>query len=314
VYVVSEANLPCNNINVSQIGFGCWPLGGHGWGKVVEEDMIHAVHRAIDLGINFFDTAPAYGLGRSEELLGKSLGKKRHSAVIATKFGLTWQTGEVFQKSFNNSPASILREIDGSLKRLDTDYVDLYQIHWPDLSTPIEETLKTLESLIKSGKVLYIGCCNFDANQLKELLQFGRVETMQLRYNLIDRQAETQLIPLCTDNRISVITYSSLADGLLSGKYDAASSFGLDDHRRGDGYFTEQSLSKNLSLVEKVKLVANRTGKTPSQIALRWILENPAIKIALAGIKTTSQLEENAGSLNFRLSREELNFLSADSA
>ncbi len=309
---MKSIRLVWDRIEVSRVGFGCWPLGGYGWGKVSEEDMVYAVHRAIDLGVNFFDTAPLYGLGHSEELLGSTLGAKRKDVIIATKFGLTWQKGEVFRRFTDSSPANIIREVDMSLKRLRTDYINLYQIHWPDPDTPIEDTLETLEKLKRAGKILHIGCCNFGIDQLTKLLEYGQVETMQLCYNLIDRQADKEIMPFGIDKNIGVLAYGSLAYGLLSGKYDINSSFGTDDHRSQKAYFAKPSLARNLVIVDKLKLVAKHLGKTPSQIALRWVLENPAVWIALVGVKNINQIEENAEASNFTLSKEDIEFLSEE--
>ncbi|MBT4512997.1 MAG: aldo/keto reductase [Chloroflexi bacterium] len=297
-------------MELSRIGFGCWQLGGHGWGNVSEQEMVYAVHKAIDLGINLFDTAPVYGLGHSEELLGKTLGAKRKDVIIATKLGLTWKKDGTFRKFNDCSQRNIEREINMSLKRLQTDYVDLYQIHWPDPNTPIEETFFALEKLRQEGKVRHFGCCNFNLELLKKASKYGQIETLQLRYNLIERRAERALMPFCISNGISVISYSSLADGLLSGKYTSNSIFGTDDHRSHDQYFTKESLSENMIFVEKVKLVAKHLSKTPSQIALRWVLENPAVTTALVGIKSVSQIEENSIASNFALSESDFEFLS----
>ena len=300
------------DIVTSCIGFGCWPLGSHGWGKVSSPEIIKAVHKAIDCGVNFFDTAPIYGLGHSEELLGKALGSKRKDVIIATKVGLTWKKGKTFQKFTASSPANISREIDESLKRLNTDYIDIYQIHWPDPNTPLEDTLSAMEKLKNSGKIRYIGCCNFPLDLVKESLKCGQINTIQIRYNLIDREAETDLLAFCKENGIGVLTHSSIAQGLLSGKYDEKSKFSSNDHRSRDKHFQGEAFLINLEVVEKVKFIARKLNKTPTQIALRWVLQNPCVATAIVGVKSVPQIEENVVASDFTLSQEDMEFLNKD--
>ncbi|MFC2057185.1 aldo/keto reductase [Chloroflexota bacterium] len=297
------------DIKASCIGFGCWPLGGHGWGKVSESEMVNAIHGAIDLGINIFDTAPIYGLGHSEEVLGKTLGSERKRVIIATKLGLTWKSEEVFQKTTDSSPANINREIDESLRRLKTDYIDLYQIHWPDPNTPIEETMSALEKLKKAGKIRCIGCSNFSVELLENSLEYGRIRTVQILYNLVDRKVEKYLLPFCRDNDIGVLTYSSIAQGLLSGKYDEHTKFGSDDYRSKDEHFQGEVFLKNLTILERVNIVARKLNRSPAQIALRWVLENSSVTTALVGVKNITQVEENAIASEFTLSEGEMEFL-----
>lgn len=307
---MKHCTLANSDLRVSRVGFGCWQLGGHGWGKVSEKEMVNAVNRAIELGINLFDTAPIYGLGHSEELLGQALGNNRKNVVLATKVGLTWTIDQTFQKLIDCSSLNIEREIEASLRRLHTDYIDLYQIHWPDPNTPIEETLAALQKLKQSGKVRYIGCCNFGLDILERVCQHDQFDSLQIRYNLIDREVENDLLPFCLKRGIGVLAHSALANGLLSGKYDATSTFGMDDHRSRDGYFTSQSLAKNMKIVERVKTVANRLGKTPSQIALCWVLGHESVTAVLAGTKNVHQIEENAAAADITLPEEDMKLLS----
>ena len=302
------------DIKPSCIGFGGWQLGVHGWGRVSEPEILKALHKAIDSGVNFFDTAPIYGLGHSEELLGKVLGSKRKGVIIATKVGLTWKKGKTFQKFTDSSPANISREIDRSLKRLNTDYIDLYQIHWPDPNTPIEDTLSAMEKLKNSGKIRYIGCCNFPLELLKESLKYGEIRTIQIPYNLIDRKIEQDLLPFCRENGIGVLTYSPIARGLLTGKYDRNTKFDLDNHRSSsrDEYFQGEAFLKNLEVVRRVKFIAEKLNKTPTQIALRWVLQNPCVTTAFVGIKSVVQIEENVVASDFALSKDDMDFLNED--
>jgi aryl-alcohol dehydrogenase-like predicted oxidoreductase len=306
--------LKCLDIKLPYIGLGGWQLGGHGWGKVSEKEMVEAVHRAIDSGIFFFDTAPIYGLGYSEEVLGKSLATERENVVIATKVGLVWKKNKTFEKFADSSPANIRREIDMSLKRLKTDYIDLYQIHWPDPNTPIEDTLGAMEELKESGKIRCIGCCNFSLELLEEALKYGKIDAIQVPYNLIDRKIEKDLLPFCKKKGIGVLAYSPIARGFLTGKYDKNTKFELDDHRSWsrDEYFQSEALLKNLTVLEKVKLIAKRLDRTPTQIALRWVLENHGVTVAIFGAKNAAQIAENSVALDFTLSKEDMVFLNEE--
>lgn len=304
------ANLGGVDIKVSRIGFGCWQLGGHGWGKISEAEVVKAVDTAIDNGINIFDTAPIYGLGHSEELLGKILGSRRKNVIIATKVGLLWEKNQTFRKLTDNSPANIEREIDANLKRLRTDYIDIYQVHWPDPNTPIQDTMGTMQKLKKSGKIRLIGCCNFPLGLLMEALKYGQIDTVQVAYNLIDREVENDLLPFCGENGIGVLTYSSIGKGLLAGKYDGNVRFGPEDNRNGHKYFQEPLLQENLKIVDKVKIIANGLNRTPGQVALSWLLENPSVTVALVGFKTPTQLAELIAATELTLSKEDMELLS----
>ena len=301
-------------VKLSCLGLGGEQLGGHGWGKVSERQMVKAVHKAIDSGITFFDTAPIYGLGHSEEVLGKALSAARKNVIVATKVGLAWKKNEPFEKFTDSSPANIEREVDMSLKRLGTDYIDLYQIHWPDSNTPIEDTLLAMGNLRRAGKIRCIGCCNFSLELLKESLKYSKMQTIQVPYNLIDRSAEKDLLPFCRQNGIRVLAYSPIARGLLTGKYDRNTRFGPDDHRSRseDEYFHSEAFPKNLEIAERVKVIAERLNKTPAQIALRWVLENPCVTTAIFGAKNTVQVEENIVASDFVLSKEEVELLNKE--
>jgi len=298
-------------VPISRLGYGSWQLGGHGWGKVSQEDMVRAIRKALDCGMTFFDTAPVYGLGRSEEILGEVLGRDRHKVVLATKTGFAWKTGTNCQTYIDNSPKNIRREIDQSLKRLRTDYIDLYQIHWPDDDTPIEDTIGTMEELRKAGKIRAIGCCNFPLSLLKEASQYGNVQTIQVPYNLIDRSCAADILPYCKDRGIAVLSYGPTGRGLLTGKYDCETRFGPDDHRSrsGDKYFSGEAFLRHLATVEKVKAVAQRMGCAPAQVAIRWVLQNPCVTTALFGAKTAQQVEENVSAADMVLRDEDLRLL-----
>ena len=293
-------------VKLSCLGLGGEQLGGHGWGKVSERQMVKAVHKAIDSGVTFFDTAPIYGLGHSEEVLGKALSAARKNVIIATKVGLVWKKNEPFEKFTDSSPANIEREADMSLKRLGSDYIDVYQIHWPDPNTPIEDTLFAMKKLKQSGKIRCIGCCNFSLELLREAVRYGEIRTIQIPYNLIDREFESDLLPFCRESNIGVLAYSPIAKGLLTGKYDRNTRFEPGDHRSRVKYFHGEAFLKNLEIVERVKVIARRLNKTPAQIALRWVLENPCVTTVIFGAKNTTQVEENVVASDFTLSEEDM--------
>lgn len=302
------------DIKPSCLGLGSWQLGGHGWGKISEGEMVKVICRAMDNGINFFDTAPIYGLGHSEKVLGKVLKIQRKSVIVATKVGLVWKKNKTFKKFVDCSPANMKKEIGMSLKRLKTDYIDIYQIHWPDSNTPIEDTLFAMEELKESGKIRCIGCCNFSLELLKKSLRCCKISTIQVPYNLIDRKVEKDLLPFCGKKGIGVLIYSPIARGFLTGKYNKNTKFEPSDHRSksGDKYFQCEAFLKNLKVLERVKLIAKKLNKTPTQIALRWVLENHCVITAIFGAKNVAQLEENVESLDFTLSKEDIEFLNKE--
>lgn len=292
---------------VSVLGFGCLQLGGHGWRGLSNTETTRAVEEAIEAGITLFDTAPIYGLGYSEERLGNILESKRKDVAIATKAGLRWRTGGGFQRFHDASPKGITRDIDASLKRLRTDYIDLYQVHWPDPDTPIEETMAAMDNLRGAGKVRAIGVCNFTLDQLISAQRGCAISSIQVPYSLIDRRIETDLLPYCLENDIAVIAYSPLGRGLLTGKYDASSLFGDNDHRSrpGDEYFGRENLESNLATVRRVRDVARKLGRPPAAVALRWVMQNPAIAVTLFGAKNAFQAAGNIGATGFRLSNDD---------
>jgi len=293
-----------SSLRVSTVAFGCWQMGGRFWGKVDESETIAAVHKALDLGINFFDNADVYGLGHAEEVLAKALGDHRKDVIIATKVGWRWDESGNAAKDLSSK--HILEAVEASLRRLETDYIDLYQTHLPDPDTPVEETMEALQKCVESGKVRYIGVSNVTADILKEYLRFGRIESLQPPYNMLRREIETDLLPLCVEHQIGVIVYEPLARGLLTGKFTADTTFGDEDLRKNDKRFQGEEFLKNLAIVKKLKEIARANGKTVAQLAIAWVLSNPAVTAAICGVKHPSQIEESAGGAGWRLSNEEL--------
>lgn len=307
--------LGVTDLNISRIGFGAEPLGGTDWGKVDIEQAQNAVRRAVDLGINIFDTADVYGLGRSEELLADALGSNRHTVTIATKFGVNWsppQPGTRAKTFFDSSPQHVVQALEASLRRLRVDTIPLYFVHWPDPSTPLHATLDTLKSCQQAGKVMHIGLSNMSAEQIAAAHAIVPIAAVQLPYNLIDRRAESSLLATCRSLNISVFAYGSLAQGLLTGKYDAASRFGNDDRRHRLPHFQPDQHTRNRNVVNRLQQISQPYTKSPAQIALRWVLDNPAIACALVGAKTTAQVEQNVGAAGWKLSPTDHAALTAD--
>jgi len=270
------------------IGFGCWAMGGAGWagswGPQDDAESIQSIHVALEQGINWFDTAAVYGLGHSEEVLGKALGNRRHDVVVATKFGTVWdEQGNLTDRA---SYDSVIRECDASLRRLGSDYIDLYQQHWPDRQgTSVEETMRALGDLIQAGKVRYVGVSNYTVPLLEQALAVRHVDSLQPPYNLFSRDVENDLLPFCKDHGMGVVAYSPLHSGLLGGKYNQDTTFDDGDWRAHNPDFTGDGLRANLEKVDKLRAIADRFGKTVAQLAIAWVLSNSAVTAAIVGVR-----------------------------
>ncbi len=300
--------LGTSNLNVSRLCFGCWAIGGYGWGEIDDFTSIAAVRRAVELGVTFFDTADVYGFGHSETILSQALGADRHNVVIATKFGVSWNADG--NTGRDSSPAYILKALEASLRRLRIDCIPLYQIHWPDPSTPLFETLEVLERCRQAGKIRYIGCSNFPEPLLREAVSAGLVVSVQMPYNMLSRDVENGYLDLCNELKLGSLAYGVLAKGLLSGAYRSAAQFDATDNRGREDNFEENKLAHHLIMIDRLREIGEKYGKSPSQTAIRWILDNPAISAALVGVIEPSHIEENVGALDWQLSVEDWAFLS----
>ena len=296
--------LGSTNLEISRIGFGCWAIGGHGYGSVDDRKSIKAIQKALDMGVNFFDTADVYGFGHSEEILSKALGSQRDKVIVATKFGVNWdENGRTFKDC---SAKRIIEALDGSLRRLKIDCIPLYQIHWRDEKTPIEDVMGTLLKCRDAGKILHIGCCNFSKDLILRASNINRVESYQCLYNLAKRQDENIIKYSSEELNISVFAYGVIGRGVFSGKYNKNSQFGKNDTRVRDPDFCGARYNKNILIAEKLSEIGRKYGKSPAQVAIRWVLENSNVTCAITGSKTPEQVYENVGSIGWSLDQNDM--------
>ena len=302
-----RATLGRSRLEVTRIAFGTWQLGGD-WGSFEEGDAIEAIQHARRLGINFFDTAQAYGFGASERLLGRALRDElrsnRDELVIATKGGLRMDESAGLVR--DSRPEWLRSGVDSSLEALGIERVDLYQIHWPDPNTPFAETAGALGELVDAGKIAHFGVSNFDAAQIEELSQTLAVETAQPPYHLFRRDIEEELLPYCAENDIGVLIYGPLGHGLLTGAINEKTRFGDDDWRSKADLFQGEKLRRNLDVVRRLGEVAERRGCTLSQLAIAWTLANEAVHVAIVGTRNHRHIEEALGAADIELSGDEL--------
>ena len=297
---MQDRKLGAADLTVSEIGFGCWAMGKWMWGDdVVDEESVKAVHRGLELGITLFDTAAVYGFGHSERVLARALGSRRQDIVLATKCGLRWDDRENIWR--DSSPQSIVQECEDSLQRLNTDVIDLYQVHWPDDDTPFEDTMAALVSLQEQGKIRAIGVSNFSVEQMQRLRSAGPLVSDQPPYSLLRRGIEKDVLPFCRENGLGVLCYSPMQRGLLTGKYQPGVAFPESDGRHNDRLFQGDTFLRIHSAVEKLRALAAESGKTPAQMALAWVLNQPGVTVALCGVKRPAHIEESAGAAGWKL-------------
>jgi aryl-alcohol dehydrogenase-like predicted oxidoreductase len=291
--IMQKRKLGVKGPELSVIGFGAWAIGGPwrwGWGAADKNESIRAIQCAHDLGVNWIDTAPVYGLGESERIVGQAIKGRRENVFIATKCGLRWkENGDVYN---DISPQSIRKEVEHSLKRLDTDIIDLYQIHWPSANQSEVRALQEMQRLKKEGKIRWIGVSNFDVSLLKKSIKAGGLDSVQPPFNLFQRDIELGLLPFCEENGLGVLAYSPMFSGLLSGRFDK-SNLAADDWRAKHVMFTEPQLSNNLNFVEKLRLIADSLDATVGQLAVAWVLRQSAITSAIVGARSVEQVREN---------------------
>jgi aryl-alcohol dehydrogenase-like predicted oxidoreductase len=286
---MERTEIPGTSLRVSPVAIGTWAIGGWMWGGTDEAESIATIRAAFEHGINVVDTAPVYGFGRSEEIVGRAIAEARlrSQVVIATKVGLQWEGGRV---SRNASRARIMREVDESLRRLQTDYIDVYQVHWPDPLITIEETADAMHMLFAQGKIRAIGVSNFSVGQMERFRRIAPLHVAQPPYNLFERGIEADLLPYCRENGIAMLGYGALCRGLLSGRMKADTAFDGDDLRRTDPKFLQPRFAQYLAAVSKLDRLAQRFGKRAIHLAIRWMLDQ-GITTALWGARHPDQLQ-----------------------
>jgi aryl-alcohol dehydrogenase-like predicted oxidoreductase len=298
-------------LEITRLGFGAWAIGGggweFGWGSQEDGESIAAIHRALDLGVNWIDTAAAYGFGRSEQIVGRALEGLQDRPYVFTKCSLLEGPGRMVGHSLKRD--SILREAEASLERLRIDAIDLYQIHWPNPEPDIEEGWSALAELKQEGLVRHIGVSNFDVEQLRRVQQIAPVETLQPQYSLLERDVEREILGFCEREGIGVIVYSPMGSGMLTGGMtrERIQSLAEDDWRKHDARFNEPQLSRNLDLVERLKKVAGRYDTTAGAIAVAWTLRHPAVNGAIVGFRRPDQIDPILPAASLELTDEDLN-------
>jgi aryl-alcohol dehydrogenase-like predicted oxidoreductase len=305
--ILNPVTLGMTGLEVSPIAFGTWQLGGE-WGEFDEDEGIAAIRRARELGVNLFDTAQGYGFGASERLLGLALrddlDNRRDEVVVATKGGLRMTSDGLVRDS---SPAWLRSGVEDSLHALGVDYIDIYQVHWPDPKVPFAETAAALEELVDAGKIRHVGVSNFDAAQMAEFARTRPVETVQPPYHLFRRDIEAELLPYARERDIGVLVYGPLAHGLLSGTMHADTSFADDDWRSGSPAFRGDAFSRNLEVVNQLKrFAAEQLGCSVAQLAVAWALANPAVSVAIVGARHPEHIEDSLAAAELSLSEAEL--------
>ena len=310
------------DIEISPIAFGAWAIGGWMWGGAQKNEALNALKKSFDLGITTIDTAPVYGFGQSEEIIGEAFCDIRDKIQILTKFGLNWhdKKGSFYFSTVHNNGAPVdiyflaskervIRECEDSLKRLRTDYIDLLQIHWPDPVTPIDETMEALNILLDQGKIRAAGVSNYNVSLLDAASRITNIVSNQVRYSMLKRDIEKDLIPYCIKNSVDILAYSPLHRGILTGKFKPDHNFNKGDSRRDLPWYKKENVNKVNSFLEKFKTMADSKNVSVTQLVLKWTLCQPGISCVLAGARNPQQIIENAGAINVELSDEEISYI-----
>lgn len=310
--------LPGTEIEITPIVFGAFAIGGWFWGGADENQASAAISAALDNGINAIDTAPVYGMGHSESLVGKAIHDRRDQVVILTKFGMRWDRTDgtaVFDTKDNAGTAvkvykfagkaSVIEECERSLCRLQTDYIDLYQLHWPDVTTPIAETMEALQTLQQQGKIRAAGVCNCPRDLLQEARKCFAIATDQIAYSMVNRQAEADLIPYCIEKGVGILAHTVLQKGLLTGKIEPGHRFNAGDHRPQTPYFKEVNIERICDALRSFEEIADDHHASLAQLAVNWAMHRPGISAVLAGARSPEQVLDNIGAAEFCMSAEE---------
>ena len=313
------------DLHVSVITFGAWAAGGWMWGGTDRKEAIQAIRASYDLGVTSIDTAPVYGQGTSEEIVREAIqGIPRDKVQILTKFGMRWdmnppkgdfsirtedKQGNVVETYRYAGKESIMKEIENSLRRLGTDYIDLYQLHWPDTTTPIQETFEAVAKLLEQGKIRYAAVCNYKAEQMAEAEKYVKLASNQVPFSMVNRGIEDETVPYCIENNKSILAYSPLERGLLTGKIKPGHPFAEGDHRVKHPSFSPENISRTNAFLNKIKPLADQKGASLAQLVLKWTSERPGITIVLAGARNAKQSVENANAIDIDLSEEEIDWI-----
>ena len=317
---MKRKTLGTSAVTVTPIAFGAWAIGGWMWGGAEDTAALRALQASFDAGITTIDTAPIYGFGKSEELVGKAMeGIARDKYEILTKYGMNWKTNQgefYFDTADNNgkptkvykysAKAAVISECEDSLRRLKTDYIDLYQIHWADATTPISETMEAVATLIRQGKVRAAGVCNYSAAQVDEALKTVNIVSNQVPYSLVNRGIEKDLVPQAIQKQLSIIPYSPLQRGLLTGKIKPGHVFGPGDTRENNKFYKDENIVRVNAMLETLKPIAEKHKATLTQLIINWTTRQPAMNCVLVGARDEKQVKDNVKALDFTLSDEEL--------
>lgn len=304
-----------SDLHLTSIGYGAWAIGGgnweFGWGAQDDDESVRTIERALDAGLNWIDTAAVYGLGHSEEVVGRAVKNSSHKPYIFTKCSMRWDTNRQIYRSLKAE--SLKEEVENSLRRLQVDAIDLYQIHWPNPEGEIEEGWETLAKFKEQGKVRYVGVSNFDVQQMKRVMNIAPITSLQPPYSLLRRDIEGEILPFCRKHNIGVINYSPMVSGLLTGKMTAEriAQLPADDWRKRSPNFNEPKVSRNLKLVELLREIGKAHGVEPGVVAIAWTLRNPAITAAIVGARRPDQVDGVLPAASFRLSDAEAERLEA---
>ena len=299
-----------SDMHITSIGVGAWAMGGggweFGWGEQDDREPITAIQAMLDKGVNWIDTAAVYGLGHSEEVVSKALAGRSKRPYVFTKCSMIWGQDRQITRSLKAN--SVRRECEASLRRLQVDVIDLYQIHWPMPEEEVEEGWTEMARLKEEGKVRYIGVSNFTSQQMERVQRIAPITSLQPPYSLLSRKAEGSILPFARQNNIGVIVYSPMASGMLTGAMtrERIGNFAPDDWRRRNPNFSEPLLSRNLRIASLLEEIGKRHGRTAGEVAIAWTLNNPAVTAAIVGVRNAKQVEGVAGALNFRLSEQEI--------
>ena len=314
------------DLKVSSITFGAWAIGGWMWGGAERKDALEAIQASYDHGVTSIDTAPIYGQGRSEEIVGEALRNlPRDKVQILTKFGMRWDEtkGTLDFRSTDNAgnridiyryagKDSVIKECEDSLRRLGTDYIDLYQIHWPDITTPVAETMEALAQLLKQGKIRAAGVCNYSATLMAEVEKTLTLASNQVPYSMVERTIEEELVPYCIKHNKAVIAYSPLQRGLLTGKIKSDHVFAPGDHRPTTKFFQPENIRRIDNFLGRLQPLARSKNARLSQLIIRWTIEQPGITIALVGARDKEQAIQNAEAADVQLSEREMTFIDGE--